>query len=85
MTAKRKKNDAEKYKKLKESKKSKRTPSEDELVVDHHPWLAATLKGHSGDITDLDWSSNEKYIASCAKGCISISVYHPHMKDNCCL
>ncbi|XP_005813862.1 transducin beta-like protein 2 [Xiphophorus maculatus] len=31
-----------------------------------HPLLAASLKGHSGNVTSLDFSSNGKYLASCA-------------------
>ncbi|XP_075878595.1 transducin beta-like protein 2 [Nelusetta ayraudi] len=31
-----------------------------------HPLLAATLKSHSGNVTCLDFSSNGKYLASCA-------------------
>lgn len=31
-----------------------------------HPLLAATLKGHNGNVTCLDFSSNGKYLASCA-------------------
>lgn len=33
-----------------------------------HPWLIASLKGHSGEILDLDFSSNGKQLASCAEG-----------------
>lgn len=36
-----------------------------------HPWLIASLKGHSGEISDLDFSSNGKQLASCAEGIIS--------------
>ncbi|CAG5870684.1 unnamed protein product [Menidia menidia] len=31
-----------------------------------HPLLAASLKGHSGKVTCMDFSSNGKYLASCA-------------------
>lgn len=30
-----------------------------------HPWLLATLKGHSGRVLDMDFSANGKYLASC--------------------
>ncbi|XP_051904061.1 transducin beta-like protein 2 [Hippocampus zosterae] len=32
----------------------------------NHPLLASSLKGHSGNVTCLDFSSNGKYLASCA-------------------
>ncbi|KFM56868.1 Transducin beta-like protein 2, partial [Stegodyphus mimosarum] len=31
-----------------------------------HPWLLCSLKGHSGQILDLDFSSNGKQLGSCA-------------------
>ncbi|XP_023232960.1 transducin beta-like protein 2 isoform X2 [Centruroides sculpturatus] len=30
-----------------------------------HPWLITTLKGHSGNILDMDYSNNGKYLISC--------------------
>jgi len=33
-----------------------------------HPWLACNLKGHSGPVLGLDFSSNGKYLASCSEG-----------------
>lgn len=38
-----------------------------------HPWLASTLKGHTDDIRDIDFSSNGKYLASCGEGRLSYS------------
>ncbi|KAL6257565.1 hypothetical protein P5V15_011140 [Pogonomyrmex californicus] len=32
-----------------------------------HPWLAGTLKGHTGIVTDMDFSSNGRHFASCAE------------------
>ncbi|XP_054716385.1 LOW QUALITY PROTEIN: transducin beta-like protein 2 [Uloborus diversus] len=31
-----------------------------------HPWLISSLKGHSGEILDMDYSANGKLLASCA-------------------
>lgn len=33
-----------------------------------HPWLLTSIKGHTGPILDIDFSSNGKYLASCADG-----------------
>lgn len=33
-----------------------------------HPWLLTSLKGHNGAILDMDFSSNGKYLTSCADG-----------------
>lgn len=33
-----------------------------------HPWLLTTLKGHTGSILDMDFSSNGKYLTSCGDG-----------------
>ncbi|XP_049765354.1 uncharacterized protein LOC126094812 isoform X2 [Schistocerca cancellata] len=32
-----------------------------------HPWLLTSLKGHSGTVLDMDFSSNGKYLATCAE------------------
>lgn len=39
-----------------------------------HPWLASTLKGHTDDIRDIDFSSNGKYLASCSEGKLPYSI-----------
>lgn len=33
-----------------------------------HPWLVTSLKGHSGRVLDMDFSSNGKYVATCGEG-----------------
>ena len=33
-----------------------------------HPWLAGTLKGHTGGVLSLDFSFNGKFLASVAEG-----------------
>lgn len=32
-----------------------------------HPWLLTSLKGHSGEVLDMDFSSNGKFLATCAE------------------
>ncbi|KAJ9582230.1 hypothetical protein L9F63_003440, partial [Diploptera punctata] len=32
-----------------------------------HPWLMTSLKGHSGKVLDMDFSSNGKFLATCAE------------------
>ena len=39
-----------------------------------HPWLCASLKAHSSSVTGLDFSHNDKYLASVATG-NSISMF----------
>uniref|UniRef100_A0A3P9PU02 Transducin beta like 2 n=1 Tax=Poecilia reticulata TaxID=8081 RepID=A0A3P9PU02_POERE len=51
------------------SKKQDKQRSRKDKPAQHnfsHPLLAASLKGHSGNVTCLDFSSNGKYLASCA-------------------
>lgn len=33
-----------------------------------HPWLLTSLKGHTGQVLDMDYSVNGKYVISCADG-----------------
>ncbi|KAH1025000.1 hypothetical protein HUJ05_009817 [Dendroctonus ponderosae] len=42
-----------------------RRPSEKRF---NHPWMLVTLKGHTGRVLDMDFSANEKYLASSADG-----------------
>lgn len=37
-----------------------------------HPWLCASLRAHSGAITGLNFSHNDKYLASAAEGNVVI-------------
>lgn len=39
-----------------------------------HPWLLTSLKGHTGQVYDMDFSSNGKYLASCADGEYALSL-----------
>ncbi|XP_054611328.1 transducin beta-like protein 2 [Dunckerocampus dactyliophorus] len=54
---------AKKLKQDKQQRSRKEKPSQHNF---NHPLLAASLKGHSGNVTCLDFSSNGKYLASCA-------------------
>ena len=33
-----------------------------------HPWMVGSLKGHAGQILDVDVSANGKFVATCADG-----------------
>nr|XP_057943724.1 transducin beta-like protein 2 [Doryrhamphus excisus] len=54
---------AKKLKQDKQQRSRKEKPSQHNF---NHPLLAASLKGHSGNVTCLDFSSNGKYLASCS-------------------
>lgn len=47
------------------NKNKKRREQQQEFT---HPWLIAILKGHTGFVTDMAFSNNGKYLASCAEG-----------------
>lgn len=58
--------------------KSKKAPEnkwipKNEKQAYTHPWLLTSIKGHTGPILDIDFSSNGKYLASCADGKWKIS------------
>ncbi|XP_020787926.1 transducin beta-like protein 2 [Boleophthalmus pectinirostris] len=53
-------------KKLKQEKQQRRSKDKSTQHTFSHPLLAATLKAHNGNVTCLDFSSNGKYLASCA-------------------
>ncbi|XP_011867510.1 PREDICTED: RNA exonuclease 3 isoform X2 [Vollenhovia emeryi] len=48
----------------KRAKNKKRREAQQERV--QHPWMTGTLKGHTAVVNDMDFSSNGKYLASCA-------------------
>lgn len=33
-----------------------------------HSWLLTSLKGHTGAITDMDFSTDGKHLVTCAEG-----------------
>ncbi|XP_019881308.2 uncharacterized protein LOC109609123 isoform X2 [Aethina tumida] len=50
---------------VKEPAKKPKKPTETRKQNYTHPWLLTTLKGHTGEIASMDYSSNGKYLASC--------------------
>lgn len=42
--------------------------SKDSKSTFTHSWLLTSLKGHTGAITDMDFSANGKHLATCAEG-----------------
>lgn len=54
-----------------QSKKKKEKPvvkKRDSRAAFSHPWLACTLRSHSGLVLGIDFSPNGKYLASCSEG-----------------
>uniref|UniRef100_A0A1Y1MZI9 Uncharacterized protein n=2 Tax=Photinus pyralis TaxID=7054 RepID=A0A1Y1MZI9_PHOPY len=49
-----------------------------------HPWLLTSLKGHTSEVLDMDFSSNGKYLASCAddRTVLLWDVKDLHQKDH---
>lgn len=33
-----------------------------------HSWMVTSLKGHSGPVSDMGFSPNDKYLVTCAEG-----------------
>lgn len=33
-----------------------------------HPWMITSLKGHTGEVLDMDFSGNAKFLATCSDG-----------------
>ncbi|XP_012282453.1 transducin beta-like protein 2 isoform X3 [Orussus abietinus] len=48
----------------KRAKNKKRREVQQEFT---HSWMVSTLKGHTGPVLDMDFSSNGKYLATCAE------------------
>lgn len=51
----------------KNSKRSNLKKRSDKANYSHN-WLLTTLKGHSGSVMDMSFSSNGKYLATCGDG-----------------
>lgn len=49
-------------------KKATVAVSKDSKSTFTHSWLLTSLKGHTGAITDMDFSANGKHLATCAEG-----------------
>ena len=58
------------------SSSSKRKVAKDSNSVTTHGLLLTSLKGHTGTVTSIDFSSNGKYLASCSEGS---AVYARHI------
>lgn len=52
---------------VKSSKRSNLKKRSDKTNYSHN-WLLTTLKGHTGTVLDMSFSSNGKYLATCADG-----------------
>lgn len=57
-----------KQKNVKSSSSKVRNDKQSSKVDYTHPWLIATLKGHSDQVTSFDMSPNGKYLVSCGTG-----------------
>lgn len=53
-------------------KKQEKWSSRDTNKAYAHPWMLTSLKGHSGEVLDMDFSGNSKFLASCSDGKSSI-------------
>lgn len=60
-------NQASKTSNVKSSKRSNLKKRSDKTNYSHN-WLLTTLKGHTGSVLDMSFSSNGKYLATCADG-----------------
>lgn len=49
----------------KRAKNKKRREAQQEFT---HSWLRGALKGHTASVLNMNFSSNDKYLASCAEG-----------------
>ena len=49
----------------KRAKNKKRREAQQEFT---HSWLRGALKGHTASVLNMNFSSNGKYLASCAEG-----------------
>ncbi|XP_017761485.1 PREDICTED: uncharacterized protein LOC108551736 isoform X2 [Eufriesea mexicana] len=50
----------------KRAKNKKRREAQQEFT---HSWMVGALKGHTGPVLDMNFSSNGKFLASCAEDC----------------
>ncbi|XP_043268488.1 uncharacterized protein [Venturia canescens] len=62
----------------KRAKNKKRREAQQEFA---HPWMVGALKGHTGPILDISFSSNGKFLASCAEDCDLVPEEEPEFGD----
>lgn len=54
-------------------KKQEKWAPRDSKQAFSHPWMMTSLKGHTGEVLDMDFSGNSKFLATCADGKLNLT------------